>query len=925
MAGAARMFGSLGDVFVHLRGNDAHFQAMMLRADRTLVRTATRMSSTLSSIVGLHGTAITRMVGATIRRLTIATAGFATASVAAFASFEEQMANVSTMLDDHTMRMMPAYTREIKKMAVEFGESTSTISRGLYDILSASIPPAKALDVLAASIKAARAGMVDTRTAADAITSVLNAYEMQAEDATKVSDILFATVKRGKITFNQLASSIGMVTSVAATSGLSFEEVSAAIATMTRAGMPAERAITSLRAIITGMIKPLDRAARVAQEDFGIAMKSSTFRTMGLLGVLKELKKATSEQIAAMFGNVRALTGLSAALQQVDTFAYDVNLMLNATGLTQKAFAKMTGTVVHQLRRMWQAMKIIAVDTGERLRKQIMVLTAWFIRNRKEIGLLAMMYMDRVKFAFGVVIDLVRLLRVDFEGEFRNLMQSLLMLFEAIGKSLVSLMIRTGKGMAKALKAGFFGDELDPLTLEKLTRERYLQKGGTLEAKKVTTPWARGKIEKPMPTDEVLWARSMVEVYEEHEGRLVESVFKGFISESKKYFAEFENEATKSTGRVGQILQQGLNRLAIRDWISKAKMWWEPYREGLEPLIENFEVLKMKIVSAFWGRDVKRALEQITNATKKYRAAAFETTEEIEAAFEKLYEGINNQSSDAFLFMEKQLNDTVKRARDNIDQLVEFRTNIKRSELHRATEEIVLLYYREWNAIHDLIDAYEEYQKRLIEIQKVKKTEDFFMGMRAGFEDLKIHMTTLGELGFDLGKTLQEGLVNSLTDAVFEARDLGDAFRELARTMAKMAMQWALQGMFNMVMPGLPAKTSHSGSIAGESGPTRLVPAAAFAFAPRAHLGLGPNERPIITTRDEGIFTPEQMEALAPVSSMQAMEPKTDSLMKEIQRNLRTNVVLVDERQKASEYMRSRQGRREVVYTNRRQQQLVGE
>ncbi len=117
--------------------------------------------------------------------------------VKAAASFEEEMANVSTMLDQPE-KHMKRLTRGVRDMSIQFGEGTDTLAKGLYDILSASIPAEKALYVLSVSAKAARAGLTDTGVAADAITTVLNAYGMSAEKAGDVSDWLFSIVKKGK-------------------------------------------------------------------------------------------------------------------------------------------------------------------------------------------------------------------------------------------------------------------------------------------------------------------------------------------------------------------------------------------------------------------------------------------------------------------------------------------------------------------------------------------------------------------------------------------------------------------------------------------------------------------------------------------------------------------------------------------------------
>lgn len=78
-----------------------------------------------------------------------------------FADFEQQMAQVSTMLQEPD-RFMDRFRAGIRAMSAEFGESTATLAQGLYDILSASVPAEKALDVLAVSARAAKAGITDS-------------------------------------------------------------------------------------------------------------------------------------------------------------------------------------------------------------------------------------------------------------------------------------------------------------------------------------------------------------------------------------------------------------------------------------------------------------------------------------------------------------------------------------------------------------------------------------------------------------------------------------------------------------------------------------------------------------------------------------------------------------------------------------------
>lgn len=161
-----------------------------------------------------------------------------------FADFDRQMANVSTMLDEPE-KHMARFSKSVRDMSVEFGESTDALAGGLYDILSASISPEKAMNVLTVAVKAAKGGLTDTKTAADAITTVLNAYGLSAEHAGTVSDLLFSVVKRGKTTFAELAPNIGEVASIAASAGVALEEVGATLSVLTRNGVRTTEAVTA--------------------------------------------------------------------------------------------------------------------------------------------------------------------------------------------------------------------------------------------------------------------------------------------------------------------------------------------------------------------------------------------------------------------------------------------------------------------------------------------------------------------------------------------------------------------------------------------------------------------------------------------------------------------------------------------------------
>lgn len=294
-------------------------------------------------------------VAATNQKLTkgfglmqIGAAAAATAIVAGFVSsvkkaneFQKAFSNVKTLLDEGVVdskRMQ----KELLNLDARLGSSID-LTKGLYQALSASVEPAKAVQFVGESAKFAKAALTDTYTAVDVLTTILNAYGMEAQEVTRVSDVLFQTIKLGKVTGQELSSSLGKVIPTAATLGASVEELGAALAVMTKQGVQSFEAVTQLQAIFNAFIKPSTELEQ-AFEDFGVASGSALIQAEGLAGALEFLEKATGgnlEKMGQLLPNIRGMKGTFALTgKQIDNFRAALDAMNNSAGSTNTAFEK---------------------------------------------------------------------------------------------------------------------------------------------------------------------------------------------------------------------------------------------------------------------------------------------------------------------------------------------------------------------------------------------------------------------------------------------------------------------------------------------------------------------------------------------------------------------------------------------------------
>ena len=265
-------------------------------------------------------------------------------AVKTMAKFQTSMLEVNTLLG-LTEGQFKNLNNQVISLSKRIPQTADQLSKGLYQVVSAGVDAGDAMAFLETASKGAVAGLTDTRTSVDAITSVINAYGMEASEAEKVSDIFFQTVKLGKTTFAELAPTLGQVIPIASAFGVKFEEVAGAFATLTKSGIPTARAATSVGRAINEIVKPASKA-EVALKKLGFTSGQSAISQLGLQGVIGKLSES-GENMASVFGDeaLRAVLGLGNNAE--DTTA-DLEAMNTAMGATTEAFNIMNNGIENQ-------------------------------------------------------------------------------------------------------------------------------------------------------------------------------------------------------------------------------------------------------------------------------------------------------------------------------------------------------------------------------------------------------------------------------------------------------------------------------------------------------------------------------------------------------------------------------------------------
>ena len=312
-----------------------------------------------------------RMGQSLTRNVTVPLAAAGVASVKLASDFETSFAQIEGLvgvagdelndLRDFTLALGPAV-----------GKGPNELAEAMFFITSAGLRTTDAMEALEASAKASAAGLGDVATVADAATSAMNAYGPEVLSAVAATDVLVATVREGKLAPEELASAMGKVLPTASSLGVSFDEVGASLAVMSRTGLNAAESSTALNAILNTMLRPTTQAEEALA---GLGTSAAELRTMiddeGLLATLQFLEDAfdgDTAAIASVFGNVRGLTGaLNILNQDAEATQTIFDNVAASAGMTDQAFEAVADTAGFKTKQALAQLEAAAIAIGDAL------------------------------------------------------------------------------------------------------------------------------------------------------------------------------------------------------------------------------------------------------------------------------------------------------------------------------------------------------------------------------------------------------------------------------------------------------------------------------------------------------------------------------------------------------------------------------
>lgn len=258
--------------------------------------------------------------------------------------FQNGMAKMSTLFDTSQVSVQKL-SKEFLNLSNETGRGATELTEAGYQALSASVPVEKLGSFIRTSANMAKVGFTDTATSVDLLSTAVNAYGLEADQADNIANKLVNTQNLGKTSVNELASSMGKVIPTAAGMNVNLDQLCTMYTLMTKQGIATAESTTYMNSMLNELGDSGTDVGGILKEKTGKSFQDLMKDGMSVGDALKLIKQSSDETETAFNELWSSQEAGKAAMALLNDSAGDFNetmgSMANVTDLVSQGLEKM--------------------------------------------------------------------------------------------------------------------------------------------------------------------------------------------------------------------------------------------------------------------------------------------------------------------------------------------------------------------------------------------------------------------------------------------------------------------------------------------------------------------------------------------------------------------------------------------------------
>lgn len=352
---------AIAELAVNLVANTGTFVKNMNAVARNIDKTGRQMQSAGKAILGI----------------TAPIAAFGGSAFKMSSDFNKSMASVEVMISRVATeggKDIKALKKDVLDLSSSTGKSAQEIAEGMFQVISTFGNTAEASSQLNVATKAALAGGATVSETIGLLGVVSKNFgETSAEAQQKIVDLAFVTNELGVTTFQELAQSMTLVAPIAASVGVSMDELFASYSALTGVTGNTSVVSTQFRAALVSLQKPTEDMAKILQS-LGYETGEALLKEKGLLGAFQAVTKeaeAKNINLGKALSSVESLSFVTAlTTTQSEKFSQALLANAGAAGTGAKAYETYTqglGASDVKMNQLIQTSKNMIIQLGDEL------------------------------------------------------------------------------------------------------------------------------------------------------------------------------------------------------------------------------------------------------------------------------------------------------------------------------------------------------------------------------------------------------------------------------------------------------------------------------------------------------------------------------------------------------------------------------
>lgn len=282
----------------------------------------------------------------------------------AFAAFEQEIANLRAVTGA-TSEELAIVADVAREVGITTRFSATEAAQGLVELAKAGLTTEQQIAALPATLNLATIAQLDLSEASAIVVRSLAQFQLGAEQATRVADVLAEAANASTTDVDSMALALSFVGSTANAVGLDIEQTAAQLAVLANNALDGARGGTALRGVISTLIRPTKEAAQELKR-LGVSLNEVDVRSVGLQAALERLSQANLDARSAgiIFGREIA-AGALALIQNTDAAAEFEQQLRQSSGAAQQFADIVSNTLQGSFNRFKGAVNELFITIGE--------------------------------------------------------------------------------------------------------------------------------------------------------------------------------------------------------------------------------------------------------------------------------------------------------------------------------------------------------------------------------------------------------------------------------------------------------------------------------------------------------------------------------------------------------------------------------